>query len=299
MVKIVKKLIPKSITYTRPGIRMTPNSITIHETGNRNKGANALAHARLQVNGNRRQASWHIQVDDNDVAYLSIPLNEVAYHSGSRQGNYSSIAIEICVNRDGSYEKAVNNAAKVVRYIMNKYPHIKAKHLKQHYDWNKKNCPRKLRQGSIINWDEFVNIVKSKSRKKPIDRSTVTPHSKVSLKKTATHYATGERIPAWVKDQQHTIQQVKGNKVLLKEIYSWMKRSDVIFINAKGSSLSQLLKVGGRVQIKQSAIKYSRSSVRIPDRYKGKNYTIQQIDSEDVLLKELYSWVHKKDVLSV
>src|SRR5690625_525168 len=106
MIKIVKMLIPKTNTFTRPDIKMKPTSITIHETDNTNVGANALAHAKLQLNGNRRQASWHFQVDDGKEVYLSIPLNEVAYHAGHKDGNYSSIAIEICVNQDSNYKKA-------------------------------------------------------------------------------------------------------------------------------------------------------------------------------------------------
>jgi len=57
--------------------------------------------------------------------------------------------------------------------------------------------------------------------------------------------------------------------------------------------------VGGRVKIKQSAQMYSRSTVAIPGRYKGIAYTIQQAGGDDVLIKELYSWVKKSDVESV
>src|SRR5690625_3491065 len=54
-------------------------------------------------------------------------------------------------------------------------------------------------------------------------------------------------------------------------------------------------KVGQKVKIKSSAKKYSRSNVTIPTKYKNKSYTIQQVGKDDVLLKELYSWVKKKD----
>ncbi|WP_281216364.1 hypothetical protein [Lysinibacillus capsici] len=36
--------------------------ICIHETDNTNKGSEADNHARLQANGNSRQASWHWSV---------------------------------------------------------------------------------------------------------------------------------------------------------------------------------------------------------------------------------------------
>ena len=35
--------------------------LTIHQTGNTSKGANAAMHAKLQLN-NSREASWHWQV---------------------------------------------------------------------------------------------------------------------------------------------------------------------------------------------------------------------------------------------
>lgn len=54
-------------------------------------------------------------------------------------------------------------------------------------------------------------------------------------------------------------------------------------------------KVGQRVRIKSSAKTYSRSNVTIPTKYKNKSYTIQQVGKDDVLIKELYSWVKKDD----
>ena len=57
--EINQKLFQYPILFTRPGIKMNPEYITIHETDNTAKGANDEAHARLQYNGNSRQASWH------------------------------------------------------------------------------------------------------------------------------------------------------------------------------------------------------------------------------------------------
>lgn len=51
--------------------------------------------------------------------------------------------------------------------------------------------------------------------------------NKVTLSKSAKTYATGESIPASVKGKQYTVQQVKSDRVLLKEIYSWARKSDV------------------------------------------------------------------------
>lgn len=56
-------------------------------------------------------------------------------------------------------------------------------------------------------------------------------------------------------------------------------------------------KVGQKVKIKSSAKMYARTkNVSIPSRVKGKTYTIEQVSKDDVLLKEINSWVYKKDI---
>jgi hypothetical protein len=44
---------------------------------------------------------------------------------------------------------------------------------------------------------------------------------------TGTRYATGQLIPFWVKLRIHTIQQVKNDRALLKEIQSWVYLKDL------------------------------------------------------------------------
>lgn len=49
----------------------------------------------------------------------------------------------------------------------------------------------------------------------------------VKIKSSAKKYATGETIPAWVKKRSFTIQKTASDRVLLKEITSWVKKSDI------------------------------------------------------------------------
>ena len=51
--------------------------------------------------------------------------------------------------------------------------------------------------------------------------------SKVKIKSSADRYATGQKIPSWVKGKTYTIQQMGNGKALLKEIVSWVKTSDL------------------------------------------------------------------------
>ena len=55
--------------------------------------------------------------------------------------------------------------------------------------------------------------------------------SKVKIKSSATKYCTGQNIPNWVKGKTYTVQQMfiskYPNGVLLKEITSWVDKSDL------------------------------------------------------------------------
>jgi N-acetylmuramoyl-L-alanine amidase len=174
--EIKQKLIPKSNKKTRPGIAMKPIWITVHETDNVNKGADAEAHARLQYNGNNRTASWHYTVDEREI-WQSIPDNEVAWACGDGSngtGNRKSISVEICVNQDGNYEKAKENAICLIQYLMRKH-NIPIGQVVPHKKWSGKACPRNL----LPHWSEFVNKIKNGANNKP----SIPPYPNVLLRR--------------------------------------------------------------------------------------------------------------------
>src|SRR5690625_4389461 len=148
---LVATNVAKRVTY---GGLNGKKYIVIHETANTRKGANANAHARLQASGNSRSASWHYQVDDKEIVQ-SFDDNKQCWHAGSRYYNQNSIGIEICVNSDGDYKKAVDNAVKLTKHLMDKYK-ISADNVIQHNQASGKDCPRYLRSGSKgITWAQF------------------------------------------------------------------------------------------------------------------------------------------------
>jgi N-acetylmuramoyl-L-alanine amidase CwlA len=162
-VKIIQRLIPghKKPKYNVKGKEVTfsmiPEYITIHETDNIKKGATAEAHARLQSGGNSRKALWHYQVDDKQTIQ-SLPTNEAGIHAGdgeSGTGNRKSVAIEICVNEDGDYEKALKNTAQLVAFLMKELK-IPIHNVVPHKHWSGKNCPRNL----LPRWTEFITLCK-------------------------------------------------------------------------------------------------------------------------------------------
>jgi peptidoglycan hydrolase-like protein with peptidoglycan-binding domain len=133
--------------------------ITIHETANEDVGAGAQRHADLQSNG--YTASWHYQVDDIE-AIQSFPHAVRCGHAGDGRGpgNYDSIGVEICVNSDGDFKKAVKNTAELVRKIMAEEG-IPLSNVVQHNKWSGKNCPTNLRNGSKgVNWSDLIGMIK-------------------------------------------------------------------------------------------------------------------------------------------
>lgn len=182
MVNIIKSIIPSGQKAQRPGFSMDPNFITIHNTANDNKGADAEMHSRyLHNGGGGRMVGWHFTVDDNEI-YQHLPINESGYHAGDGggDGNRRSIGIEICENSDGDFEKAVNNAQWLVNKLMKDH-NISLTNVVSHKHWSGKKCPHKLlsRWGSFIDGiDEESIYVPPKKETKP--EKVIKPSAKPS-----------------------------------------------------------------------------------------------------------------------
>lgn len=72
-----------------------------------------------------------------------------------------SIGIEICVNSDGNFKKALQNAASLVKILMERHD-IPLSRVVQHNHWSGKHCPTQLREGSKgVNWNEFKQMIKT------------------------------------------------------------------------------------------------------------------------------------------
>lgn len=163
MAFVIQEYLAKKGTACRSGeLLRSFYGVTIHETANTSKGAEALNHAKyLQGSGASKAASWHYCVDDSLVT-RSIPEREVAWHSGNSKGNYNTIAIEICVNADGDFKKAVNNAAELTADILKRHNITKTnyeEYIFQHNYWSGKDCPTLLRKGKPLTWAYFVERV--------------------------------------------------------------------------------------------------------------------------------------------
>lgn len=146
--------IPKNTPKNRrPGTKMVPNTITVHNTAN--PTSTALNERNWLTNPNNFvTASWHIAIDDKQ-AVEAIPLHEIAWHAGDGSngpGNRTSIAIEIC--ESGDQKRVWNNAVKLIAKML----HERGWNISQvrtHKSWSGKNCPRLI----LPEWSRFISDI--------------------------------------------------------------------------------------------------------------------------------------------
>ena len=137
-------------SINRPGVKNSCESITIHETANKDVGADAKSHAEY-IKTITDQTSWHYTVDDHSI-YQHIPDEEKSFHTSDKEANETSISIELCVNEDGDFEQAKKNAIELVRHLMEEHG-ISIGSIFTHNYWTGKDCPATLLDEG---WAEFV-----------------------------------------------------------------------------------------------------------------------------------------------
>lgn len=172
--KITEDLI-KEGNINRPGNGNSCRYITIHDTANKKKGANAAAHAKY-IKTVKDLTSWHYTVDDTEI-YRHIPDEEKSYHTSDKFANENSISVELCVNDDGDFEKTLENAAFLVRDLKQKHG-IGDQNIRRHYDWTGKNCPASIMNGG---WEEFLAKCRDEEKSISIDELKKMGYTKIVL----------------------------------------------------------------------------------------------------------------------
>ena len=136
-------------------------SLTVHNTAN--PDATADNHADWLTRDDTR-ASAHIFVDDIEAVRV-IPLNEHAWHSGTTEGNATSIGIEVCEFSDRARQDAADdNAQRLIADMLTgaappefRTAHLDLSDVRTHQSWKQygatgKYCPRMI----IPWWDRFI-----------------------------------------------------------------------------------------------------------------------------------------------
>ena len=123
------------------------------------------------------------------------------------------------------------------------------------------------------------------------NKPTVRAGDIVKIK--GSKYATGQRIPVWVKLKKHTVKSISGNRALLKEINSWVYIAD-LKVTKSGE-----IKAGSVVTIRKGAVYGGLSSTRgkaVPkEQLAPKKHTVSKIEThngvKEALLSDIMSWV--------
>ena len=157
--------VSKQIKYNISNRNQSIKYIVIHDTGNPSAGADAKAHFNY-FNGGNRASSADIFVDDSSVWTVNDYHKYYTWHVGDGRGrfgitNANSVGIEMCINHDGSYEKAMQNTITVTRELMEEL-NIPISRVIRHYDASRKNCPASM---SGNNWNRgkvFLSELKNK-----------------------------------------------------------------------------------------------------------------------------------------
>lgn len=166
---------------------LSPRFIIIHETANQNRGANARAHFNYWDKTPSAKSSAHFVVDDTEILHL-VPLDRPAWHIGDGGAanpinNRNAIGIEICVNADGNYPRAVKNAIMLTRTLM-RVCGIPAANVRRHYDVSGKHCPARMLDTPAL-WTSF----KAALRPDPLVFLGDTPQTFATHLQDGTTYA--------------------------------------------------------------------------------------------------------------
>lgn len=124
------------------------------------------------------------------------------------------------------------------------------------------------------------------------DKPAVRAGDIVKIK--GSRYATGQKIPMWVKLKKHTVKSVNGEKALLKEINSWVYTADLTVLQSSAKTVA----VGSKVKIKPGAtyggLTAARGSI-VPNTQLTRTHTVGKIQTNggvrEALLTDIASWV--------
>ena len=186
MLKINREYVSTKNTYNKKNAK---KYIVIHETDNFKKGADGLRHAKAQYLGNL-STSVHFYCGSDGI-YQVAELDKCTYSVGKTYKatrpvmdatNYNTINIEICVNEDGDYNVAYNNAIELVKWLMAELG-LNADRVIRHYDAKGKYCPRKMMDNPSL-WDNFKKAIVGEAEKPKNDNfnTSVYEFQKMAIK---------------------------------------------------------------------------------------------------------------------
>nr|ADF97537.1 PlyM12 [uncultured phage] len=173
--------------YSRPGLKLLGvRAIVLHYTAS--PGGSAQNHQDFfdgADGGAYRYAGAHIFVDKKEAIEI-IPLNEVAYHANERSpklsylrastssyngnANLTTIGIEMCIEKDGSFHPdTVERTALVVEKLRKQFGKVP---VIRHYDVTGKICPKPFVE-DVSAWKAFLKRLDGGVTVKPAPKTEV------------------------------------------------------------------------------------------------------------------------------
>lgn len=168
-------IVPARVANVRSNqFSLDQTTLTIHETANYNRGANADMHKRwLHSGASGSYVGFNFVVDDKKIIQLT-PLNESTWAAGTPAGNRTSWHVESCVNNDADLNKVRRNTAALAGAILAAQGWAMSA-MVPHRIWYGKNCPAlMLANGEAIWKGSFANHT-SAFRQASVDAAKGTP----------------------------------------------------------------------------------------------------------------------------
>lgn len=205
-------IVPASRTNVRSNqFSLDQTTVTIHETANFNRGANADMHKRwLHGGAGGAYVGFNFVVDDRKIIQLT-PLNEVTWAAGTPAGNRTSWHIESCVNADADLNKTRRNTAALAGAILAAQGWA-ISDMVQHHVWYGKNCPLVMRRDGL--WPAFVkqsndfraaSINASKGSPDPAPKPKPEPKGKVATIRFESLLRTSPGFWDYEKDRSNVV----------------------------------------------------------------------------------------------
>ena len=177
------------------GTGNTCRYIVVHETDNTNRGAGAKTHAKAQRQGNFADMSVHyysgldgvFQAAEHTCKCWHVGRTYVSNPNNPDCTNNNSIGVEICVNSDGNYTIARQNAIELVKYLV-ATTGIPVSRVIRHYDAKGKYCPRKMLDNPSL-WQDFKNQISGTG-----GSVVIPPEISTDWKGTGTATCTGDGV---------------------------------------------------------------------------------------------------------
>ncbi len=188
---------PSGKRNVRTLIKMTNvRGVTNHNTANTSATAGDEAHAKYFNSLEKADTKYvgaHFFVDYDSITQV-LPINEASYNAGDGKGdgNYKTVSVEICENKE--ILKAEANAKVLNAALILTYPHFE---IYKHQDWSGKFCPRVI-LNRTNGWEGFKTSIRKmvaenmeENNVKPIDEVVPTGYAEAWTKAVASGVEDG------------------------------------------------------------------------------------------------------------